>query len=237
MFPLFFSRCRIHGLAFEISLFSLIVAILSLNLVVYCCVIRRLYLSHSTVKISVSEAGSLGGIENTEKSAKKRVLVRSMTFATLLGLTWITGLFMFDNASLPVQYLFTVAVSLQGLSIFLLQCVANPDIRKRWSGLFERTKSLRKRSSGNGESDIALATNRISSSSSETAMISSNPKNTNKNFLQALSPSPAVKSPMSPKHLSCEVHENGILPEVSNPLHRDHTPTTEADQGSDGSNE
>ena len=207
-------RCRIHGLPYEVTLFSPIIAILAINLFVYCLVLRRFYLSHKIAKTSLSGSGQ----QQSQNSAIKIALFRSMAFASLLGLTWITGLFMFDNASLPVQYLFTVAVSLQGLSIFLLQCVANPDIRKRWSGLFKQAKPRQPRHSNTLESDVEMVSNRRISSSSENALVT--PIGKKNTLFQIFSPKPLLTSPVSPGNALCEIFENTTIPEVANPLHR-----------------
>ena len=119
-----FNRCQIHGAMFEATLFAPIAIILSANLIIYCLVIRNLYKSRKAKK-------SLRSLRSP-RAQRKIALVRSMTFATLLGLTWISGLFMFDKGSLPLQYIFTISTTLQGFTIFLLQCLANPDVRKRW---------------------------------------------------------------------------------------------------------
>lgn len=74
----------------------------------------------------------LGRLTGKKKSQKKKALLRSMTFASLLGLTWVIGLFMIDSSTLFLQYVFTILVTLQGFSIFILQCVANRSIRQRF---------------------------------------------------------------------------------------------------------
>ena len=123
---LFCFRCRVHGWAFEFALFFPLCAVLFVNFIVYALVIRQLH------RAGKMEQNLPTVRQKKQKSATKTNLLRSMTFATLLGLTWVTGLFMIDEATLFLQYLFTVLVSLQGFSIFLLQCVANSTIRRRW---------------------------------------------------------------------------------------------------------
>ena len=124
------NRCQIHGAMFEATLFVPMSIILAANLIIYCLVIRNLYKSRKAKK-------SLRSFRSP-RAQRKIALVRSMTFATLLGLTWISGLFMFDKGSLPLQYIFTISTTLQGFTIFLLQCVANPDVRKHWLIFLQR---------------------------------------------------------------------------------------------------
>ena len=123
-------RCQIHGAAFEVTLFVPIAIILAVNLIIYCLVIRQLYKSR---KAQMSQQSL-----RSPQAQRKIILVRSMTFATLLGLTWISGLFMFDKGSLALQYIFTISTTFQGFTIFLLQCVANPDVRKHWRIILRR---------------------------------------------------------------------------------------------------
>ena len=238
-FLVFASRCRIHGVAFEVSLFSPIVALLAANAIIYCCVLRRLYLSRN---IRRSRTGS-------RQSAVKLAVVRSMAFASLLGLTWITGLFMFDNASVSVQYLFTIAVSLQGLSIFLLQCVANSDTRKRWSAAFVRMRHYTQRHSS-AMSDSELSTTHSASSVSENTLatpgtkrslrvFSSKPIFTKTSLSDEVFENTALKSQMSP--VSCEVLKNTSIREFYNPVFgfseeaKENTPPGVVSSGNDGS--
>ena len=204
---LFHSRCRIHGLAFEVTLFSPIVTILTLNVIVFCFAVRDLNQSRKMSKTAIKGPG----LKQSQASAMKKALLESLTMASLLGLTWITGLFMFDNASVPVQYLFTVAVSLQGLFIFLLQCVARPEVRRQWSFLFHQSKERHPRNSSNVETGSVLTSVRSVSISSESTLVNSGPKRTLS--AQTCSLKSTVKSPTS--SLSCDVFENGTIQEAN----------------------
>ena len=202
----FHSRCRIHGLAFEVTLFSPVVTILTLNVIVFCFAVRHLNQSRKMSKNAIKGPG----LKQSQASAMKKALLESLTMASLLGLTWITGLFMFDNASLPVQYLFTVAISLQGLFVFLLQCVAKPDVRRQWSFLFRQSKR-HPRNSSNVETGSVMTSVRSISISSENTLVNSGPKRTLS--AQTCSQKSTVKSPTS--SLSCEVFENGTIQEAN----------------------
>ena len=209
-------RCRVHGLAFEISLFTPIIAILVVNLLVSCCILHTFYLYHKDLKSTLSGSGH----RQSPSTACKLALLRSMALATIPGLTWITGLFMFDNATLPVQYLFTAAVSLQGISTFWLHCVANPETRKHWCEVFKLSKVRNPRLRSNTlQSDVYLA--KIPSSSSDDVLVMPGREKNSSFFLQIFSSKPSLKSPASPKNVPpSEVFENATIPEVTNPLHR-----------------
>ena len=53
--------------------------------------------------------------------------VFSLTF--ILGITWLSGFFFFNEATITLAYIFTVANSLQGLVIFITFCILNQQVR------------------------------------------------------------------------------------------------------------
>lgn len=145
----FLSRCRVHGDTFEAALFTPICVILFVNLVIFMLALYRLV---STKSIRREQGGKM------VYSHRKTTLQRSMTFALLLGLTWIVGLVMLNEGTLSLQYVFTVLVSLQGFFLFVMQLTV-PEVRHFW-------RRLLRRSSGDVELSLNLTNNRVSLCSS-----------------------------------------------------------------------
>ncbi|XP_013924545.1 PREDICTED: CD97 antigen [Thamnophis sirtalis] len=79
------------------------------------------------------------------KLKKQRVLtITAIAQLCILGITWIFGLFQFNNQTLFLSYLFTIFNSLQGLFIFLLHCVLKKQVREdyhRWLCQSRRDKT------------------------------------------------------------------------------------------------
>ncbi|EDV29092.1 uncharacterized protein TRIADDRAFT_52616 [Trichoplax adhaerens] len=65
-----------------------------------------------------------------QKYVKARTAIKGVLVLTpLLGITWIIGLFSFNNDLIVFQFLFAIANSLQGFLIFILYCFRNPQVR------------------------------------------------------------------------------------------------------------
>ena len=56
-----------------------------------------------------------------------------MGLSALLGLTWLLGIPMMDDAKLTFQYIFAILNSLQGVAIFIFQLGINPEVRGKWA--------------------------------------------------------------------------------------------------------
>lgn len=82
---------------------------------------------------------------------------------TLLGVTWIFGIFAVGDVRLLFQYAFSVANSLQGFIIFMVRCVQYPEARRAW-GRFLRTGELKRSRGGK----TRVTSTRHTSSSSQT---------------------------------------------------------------------
>ncbi|XP_071800900.1 adhesion G-protein coupled receptor G6-like isoform X2 [Asterias amurensis] len=112
--------CWLSGISFYVAFLVPICLVLIFNTFVFVTVTWKLcHLRKS--KISQSNRFDLG--------AQLRASA-SITF--LLGLTWVLGFFAIGEASLTFNYLFATFNSLQGFSVFVFQCLLQPDIRKRW---------------------------------------------------------------------------------------------------------
>ncbi|XP_074917062.1 adhesion G protein-coupled receptor E5 isoform X3 [Chelonoidis abingdonii] len=87
---------------------------------------------------------------NPDMSQLKKLRVLTITAIAqlcILGITWIFGMFQFNQRSLVASYIFTILNSLQGLFIFLLHCLLKKQVRDeycRWlscGGLKRAAKS------------------------------------------------------------------------------------------------
>lgn len=69
-------------------------------------------------------------------------------FVILFGITWVFGILVVINDSIPLQYLFCVLSGLQGLYIFLFYCIRNKKVRRFWFGLLrgENIKEMQRAS-------------------------------------------------------------------------------------------
>ncbi|XP_030843963.1 adhesion G-protein coupled receptor G6-like [Strongylocentrotus purpuratus] len=77
-------------------------------------------------------------LDKTEKRQRIRRFQNAVCILTLMGLTWSLGyLSIIQPASAVVQGIFTVLNSLQGLFIFMLYCVRQPQVRLTWRSQFK----------------------------------------------------------------------------------------------------
>ncbi|XP_059863836.1 adhesion G protein-coupled receptor E5 isoform X3 [Delphinus delphis] len=97
-----------------------------------------------------------------KKLKKARVLtVTAIAQLFVLGCTWVFGLFLFDQRSWVLCYVFSVLNSLQGLFLFVLHCLLNKKVReeyRRWACMV----------TGNKYSEFATSTSGSGSSQSQT---------------------------------------------------------------------
>lgn len=162
-------RCRVHGDLFEGALFAPICVILFVNLLVFALTLRRLAKANSIRR-------EQGG-ESTSYSRQKTTLQRSITFAILLGLTWITGLLMLDKDAIILQHIFSVLVSLQGFFLFLMQLLV-PEVRQFWRRMLSRSpKEVANAKASLSMPAVIASTNRTSSCVTTTSIITLNRNN------------------------------------------------------------
>ncbi|KAL4663373.1 hypothetical protein H8957_013865 [Semnopithecus entellus] len=68
-----------------------------------------------------------------KKLKKARALtITAIAQLFLLGCTWVFGLFIFDNRSLVLTYVFTILNCLQGAFLYLLHCLLNKKVREEY---------------------------------------------------------------------------------------------------------
>ncbi|XP_037271639.2 uncharacterized protein LOC119163684 isoform X1 [Rhipicephalus microplus] len=115
--------------------------ILFINLIVFIMVTRVLFkprmtgavTSKSTSQNSTSTTGS-GSADNSLPITAAQVR-GAFTVMTLLGITWIFGVFAVGEARTVFQYVFCICNSLQGFLIFVVRVLQYPEARVSWSQL------------------------------------------------------------------------------------------------------
>uniref|UniRef100_A0A2K5XJF0 Adhesion G protein-coupled receptor E5 n=1 Tax=Mandrillus leucophaeus TaxID=9568 RepID=A0A2K5XJF0_MANLE len=139
------------GLA--LSLFCLLLCILTFLLVRPIQGSRTTIHLHLCICLFVGSTIFLAGIENEGGQVRSRPLTqkfseinpdmkklkkaRALTITAiaqlfLLGCTWVFGLFIFDDRSLVLTYVFTILNCLQGAFLYLLHCLLNKKVREEY---------------------------------------------------------------------------------------------------------
>ncbi|XP_039297622.1 uncharacterized protein LOC111045476 isoform X2 [Nilaparvata lugens] len=107
--------------------------ILIVNFVVFLRVSKVLCMKRAVGKHNLKEKG---GITMAQVRG-------AFTVMTLLGVTWVSGIFAVGKLRLIFRYIFCLSNSLQGFIIFIVRCVLYPEARSAWATLF-RTGSFKK---------------------------------------------------------------------------------------------
>ena len=99
-----------------------IAVIIGINILVFIPVIRKIQ-SHITTRAT---------FQADENQLWRRVKV-TLACIVLLGLTWVFGFMAVGDARAPLQWLFCITNSFQGVFIFVFYVVLNDEVRKAWS--------------------------------------------------------------------------------------------------------
>ena len=117
--------CLVVGNSFYFAVLLPVALILLINFVVLMMVGKSL-----TRKSSAN-------LSSTQRQTGKRQVRIALMCSTLLGLTWILGLFAVADLTYTFQLLFTIFNSLQGFFIFLFYALINKDVRKEWKKILK----------------------------------------------------------------------------------------------------
>ncbi|XP_072041705.1 adhesion G-protein coupled receptor G7-like [Amphiura filiformis] len=86
---------------------------------------------------------------HSRKTSDHRALITRLrniiAISTVLGLTWVFGFLAIDKATFAFQILFCVFNSLQGVFIFILFCVMQPDVKQAVSSFCAKPRHDRQR--------------------------------------------------------------------------------------------
>lgn len=83
---------------------------------------------------------------NISRQNSKKQVVGLLGLALLVGVTWLLGIPMFDDARLAFQYIFAILNSFQGIYIFVFQLVLRKEVRQHWQKVFRRLRRNRSHS-------------------------------------------------------------------------------------------
>ncbi|KAH6923132.1 hypothetical protein HPB50_023466 [Hyalomma asiaticum] len=129
-----------NPLIYYIAFLGISCLILFVNLLVFIMVTRVLFkprMAEANTKsanhTSCSASSPSGGADNPPITAAQ---VRgAFTVMTLLGITWIFGVFAVGEAKTVFQYVFCVCNSMQGFLIFVVRVLQYPEARASWTQL------------------------------------------------------------------------------------------------------
>ena len=119
-FLLFLPSCRLESPAYYYAFLTPLCAILLANMII---LLLCMYKLHKT--LAKSREYSLD--ENRSGTTTKAAL----SLTVLLGVTWLVGIPMMDDATLVFQYIFAILNTIQGFAIFLFQVASKQDVRKK----------------------------------------------------------------------------------------------------------
>ena len=121
----------VPGSSMYYTLLLPIALILAFNIVIFIVVIYKLTCGRKTMSTwRTSE-------KSDDRSARLRAEVtrraqNAIAIGTLLGLTWVFGFLAIGNGRMFFSVLFAIFNSLQGVFIFLLFCIRQPDVKDRF---------------------------------------------------------------------------------------------------------
>ena len=119
----------VRKLPFFIGVLRPVCGILLFNLLCFVkvmCTIRRETPGNPTTTTPRDNPNS----NNTLRIKRQREAKAAITCTILFGFTWLFGVLAVADLRLVFQILFALCNSLQGLCIFILYTVNNPDVRK-----------------------------------------------------------------------------------------------------------
>lgn len=150
--PLYISHsysCFPHhtSLVFYISVFAIVVLLLTYNLFIFALVVWKLTCSRKNIASS----------SNTRQDTIRR-LQNAFAISVLLGTTWTIGLFPIKDRTLQLLFsiLFCLFNSLQGCFIFLLFASRQKEVRntwKRWLHIYKRGEDSTKSTGFSSQTD------------------------------------------------------------------------------------
>ncbi|XP_063677628.1 uncharacterized protein LOC134813705 [Bolinopsis microptera] len=102
-----------------------LILILCTNLIVFIIVMRVLF------------SNKQGHASPTNKSHWIARLRSAVVVSTLIGLSWIMGIFALGEASFVINVIFTLVNSLQGVMIFYLYCFSKKEVFTKWKSTIQ----------------------------------------------------------------------------------------------------
>ncbi|KAG0423385.1 hypothetical protein HPB47_000836, partial [Ixodes persulcatus] len=123
--------------------------ILFINLLVFIMVTRVLFTPRMATKAAANNSNSSSSNSGHPAPPITAAQVRgAFTVMTLLGVTWIFGVFAVGEARTVFQYIFCVCNSMQGFLIFVVRVLQYPEARSAWFQLMTRGTLKKHRGTG-----------------------------------------------------------------------------------------
>lgn len=121
-FVLLYCSCRLGSPTFYYAFLAPVLVILVINtgLLIKCIWFLMVTFRRHSAAVGVTRRHS------------RRQAEGLLGIGILVGVTWLVGIPMFDEARLPFQYVFAILNSLQGLAIFVFHFASNEDVRHSW---------------------------------------------------------------------------------------------------------
>lgn len=125
-----FYRCWLSPTPFYAAFLAPVGLILLLNFITFVVVFRTI-IRGSGKKI----------VKSDSKTNVSQRLKGAVALIVLLGLTWAFAIFAIGDGGVIFQYLFTIFNSLQGLFIFIFNCLLKTDAQNAWKRKLRRGPS------------------------------------------------------------------------------------------------
>ena len=106
-----------------------VLAILAVNIAVFVLVLRNILIMGARMKSRRSSKD-----ESLRYQQFKKGVRATMSFFSLLGVTWVFGALAIGKAAVAFFYLFALCNTLQGVFIFAFHCYADKNVRKKFVG-------------------------------------------------------------------------------------------------------
>ncbi|CAN8002029.1 unnamed protein product, partial [Ixodes hexagonus] len=134
---------------YYIAFLGIACLILFINLLVFIMVTRVLFTPRMATKAAANNSNSSNSASGNSAPPITAAQVRgAFTVMTLLGVTWIFGVFAVGDARTVFQYIFCVCNSMQGFLIFVVRVLQYPEARSAWFQLMTRGTLKKHRGSG-----------------------------------------------------------------------------------------
>ncbi|XP_056442550.1 adhesion G protein-coupled receptor E5-like [Gadus chalcogrammus] len=111
------------------SFFGPVCVVIGLNVVFFSITIWKLAQKFSSINVDLTHLHKI-----------RVFTVGAIAQLCVLGLMWLSGVFLFKEGDLAAAYIFTILNGLQGALIFLLNCLLSKQVREEYAKLLSRVR-------------------------------------------------------------------------------------------------
>nr|XP_039261734.1 uncharacterized protein LOC120337897 [Styela clava] len=112
--------------------------------------------------------------DNTRLEAGRKLIKGSAAILSLLGITWILGIFFVNNASAVFAYAFTICNAFEGVFIFVFHCFFNNKVRNEWRKLILRSSLCPAKFKRSNQSFLTISSTRKGTTSINSTVVLQN---------------------------------------------------------------